>query len=205
MRLRNTRATYGAVHITLHWLTAVTVIGLFASGLWMVDLGYYDTWYHRAPALHKAFGMLLLAVLCIRLVWRWSNGVPDVEPSVRGWEARTAEAVHALLYVGLFVVIVSGYFIATAKGDPVDVFGLVSVPAIVSELSPARADAAGAIHYWSAIGLIALAGLHASGALKHHLIDRDATLKRMLGLKRTPAEPRSESVSANRIERRRTS
>ena len=189
MRLTNTRSTYGAVHIALHWLTAIATIGLFVSGLWMVDLGYYDPWYHRAPELHKAVGVLLLVVIGLRLVWRWTNGVPAAEPTVKRWERHVAEMVHALLYVGLLVVIVSGYLIATAKGQAVDVFGLIAVPATLQG-SPRQADTAGDVHYWVAIGTIAFAGLHALAALKHHLIDRDATLKRMLGLKR--CEPLSQ-------------
>ncbi len=188
MRLFNSRSTYGAVHVVLHWLTALATIGLFVSGLWMVDLGYYDPWYHRAPELHKAFGVVLLAIIGVRLAWRWTNGVPAAEPTVKPWERHVAEIVHALLYVGLLVVIVSGYLIATAKGQPVDVFGRISVPAIVQDL-PRQADIAGDVHYWVAIGLIGFAGLHALAALKHHLIDRDATLKRMLGLKQSETQP----------------
>jgi cytochrome b561 len=183
MILRNTPSTYGAVHIVLHWLTAVSVIGLFASGLWMVELGYYDPWYNRAPALHKAFGIVLVVVMLIRLVWRWGNGVPEPEPGVRRWETQAAHWVHAALHLGVFAAVISGYLIATAKGAPVAVFDLFSVPATIHGLDR-QEDIAGDFHYFVSYGLIGLAGLHALAALKHHMIDRDATLLRMLGMKR---------------------
>ncbi len=190
MNLRNTTSTYGAVHILLHWLVAVSVIGLFASGVWMVELTYYDPWYHPAPALHKAFGIVLVVVMLFRLLWRWSNGVPEPEPEVRRWEAGAAHLVHVVLYLGVFAAAISGYLIATAKGDPVAVFDLFSVPATLHGL-PRQEDVAGEFHFFISYGLIGLAGLHALAALKHHLIDRDATLLRMLGLKKLPPAERS--------------
>jgi len=183
MFLRNTSSTYGAVHIVLHWLVAVSVVGLFALGLWMVELTYYDPWYNRAPAIHKAFGIVLVAVMVVRLVWRWSNGVPEPEPRVRRWETRAAHWVHVVLYLGVFAAVISGYLIATAKGDPVAVFDLFSVPATLHGLHR-QEDVAGEFHTYIAYGLIGLAGLHAAAAVKHHLINRDATLLRMLGMKR---------------------
>ena len=56
--------------IAIHWLSALTVIGLFGLGLWMVALDYYDTWYTRGPALHESVGILLLLLTLVRLVWR---------------------------------------------------------------------------------------------------------------------------------------
>ena len=183
MLLRNTPTTYGAISIALHWLVAVAVIGLFVSGLWMVDLGYYDVWYHRAPELHKSVGMVLLLVLAARLAWRWIGGTPEPEPGARPWEILVAHWVHRLLNVGVLAIIAAGYLIATAKGDPVHIFDLAAIPATIQGL-PRQADVAGAVHYWLAMALMGLAGLHALAAFKHHFIDRDATLTRMLGLKR---------------------
>ena len=68
--LRNTKANYGWVAIGLHWLVAFGVIGLFALGLWMVELSYYDPWYRNAPNIHKGIGVLLFLVMLGRLVWR---------------------------------------------------------------------------------------------------------------------------------------
>nr|VUD32071.1 Cytochrome b561 homolog 2 [Raoultella sp. NCTC 9187] len=67
MRLINSQSAYGFISITLHWLTAAVVYGMFALGLWMVTLGYYDTWYHKAPDIHKGIGILLMMGLIIRV------------------------------------------------------------------------------------------------------------------------------------------
>jgi cytochrome b561 len=174
---RNTEHHYGLISISLHWLVALTVIGLFALGLWMVELGYYDPWYRRAPDLHKSIGILLFLTMLLRLVWRTSNPQPFSEG--KPLEKKLAHTVHGLLYVLLFSLMISGYLISTADGRAIDVFNLFSVPAIISGLEN-QEDIAGLVHQILGYSLIALVVLHALAALKHHFIDRDQTLKRML-------------------------
>ncbi|MCU0834631.1 MAG: cytochrome b [Chromatiaceae bacterium] len=178
--LRNTESSYGLIAITLHWLMAIAVVGLFALGLWMVELSYYDPWYQRAPKVHKGAGILLLLTLVLRLVWRLGNPRPRPLPSHSRLAVRTASLTHALLYVLLFAVMLSGYLISTADGRSIDVFGLFQVPATLTGL-PNQADVAGDIHLAFAITTLVLSGAHALAALKHHWIDRDRTLLRMLG------------------------
>ncbi len=188
MGVRNSGERYGVISVVSHWLVAAAVIGLFASGLWMVGLGYYDPWYHRAPELHKAVGILAAVVMLGRLVWRWADRKPRPDPGLRPWEIWTSGLVHGLLYLGIFVCAVSGYLIATAKGAPVDLFGLASLPATYQGL-PRQEDLAGEVHELVGWALILLAGLHALAALKHHFFDHDATLRRMLGLRPRMAPP----------------
>lgn len=186
MSFRSDNQRWGLLAITAHWVTALAVIGMFALGFWMVGLDYYSVWYHDAPAIHKAVGILVLIVLGLRLVWRFVDAKPKPEASLAQWEIKASGLVHVALYLLLIGVLVSGYLISTAAGKPIDVFGLFSVPALISGL-PKQEDLAGLIHEYIAYGLIGLAGLHALAALKHHFIDRDATLKRMLG--RNPTTP----------------
>ncbi len=183
MRWRNDNQDgghWGAVSIALHWLSALTVVGLFALGLWMTGLGYYDPWYHKGPELHRSIGVLLLLATLLRLVWRWANPVPPPLPEHQRWERWLAAAAHGLLYLLLLLVMVSGYLISTADGRAVQVFGWFAVPATVSGID-GQEDIAGAVHLWAASLLIGLAALHAGAALKHHFFDRDRTLLRMLG------------------------
>ncbi len=177
---RNTSQAYGGIAIALHWLVAIVVLGLFALGLWMVDLTYYDTWYRTAPSIHKAVGVLLFLVLVLRLLWRLVSPKPAPEPTLTRFERLASGIVHGLLYVLLFGVMAAGYLISTADGRAIDVFGLFQVPATLTGL-PNQADLAGAIHLALAITVIVLAAIHALAALKHHFIDRDRTLLRMLG------------------------
>jgi cytochrome b561 len=175
---RNTEHQYGWISIALHWLVAVTVLGQFALGLWMDGLEYYDAWYRRAPAIHKGIGVLLLLVVLPRLVWRNLNPRPRALGSPI--EQKAAGVVHRLLYGLLLLIMLSGYLISTADGRPIDVFGLFNVPATLHGLDR-QEDIAGVVHEVLAFTLVGLVVLHALAALKHHFIDRDATLKRMLG------------------------
>ncbi|MCT9623353.1 cytochrome b, partial [Curtobacterium sp. C2H10] len=88
--------------------------------------------------------------------------------------------VHVLLYLALFTIVISGYLISTADGKPITVFGWFSVPAFISDAA-IQADTAGVIHLWVAWGVVVVSILHGLMAIKHHFIDKDATLLRMLG------------------------
>lgn len=191
MQLKNSNARYGLVAIVLHWLVALTVIGLAILGLWMVDLSYYSPYYRTGPFWHKSIGITLFAVLVLRLLWRTFNPRPDHLPNHQRWELNLAAAVHILLYLLLFVIVISGYLISTATGQGISVFGWFDVPALISHL-PEQADRAGAVHYWAAMGVLGLAALHALGALKHHFFDRDDTLRRMLGMRTHSLTEKSE-------------
>lgn len=180
LMLRNTSTEYGLITIALHWLVAVATIGLFILGLWMTELDYYDAWYNRGPELHKGIGILLLIAVVLRLAWRWLDPIPGPEPTHAPWERRLARITHAALYLLLIAMMIAGYLISTADGRPIDVFGLFSAPALISGLDN-QEDIAGEIHELLAYALIGLAALHALAALKHHIIDRDRTLGRMLG------------------------
>lgn len=177
---RNTPDAYGLVSIALHWLIAVGVLGLFALGLWMVELDYYNTWYYRAPALHKAIGVMLLGTMLLRLAWRYGNPLPRL--SGTALQQALARMMHMVLYGVLFAVMASGYLVSTADGRPVEVFGFVSLPATISGIDR-QEDIAGVFHKGLALLLIGLTAIHVLAALKHHLIDRDRTLLRMLSTK----------------------
>jgi len=181
MQLKNSSSQYGLVSMLLHWGVAIVVLGVFALGLWMVGLSYYDTWRKTGPDLHKSIGLTLFAVMVIRLLWRWLSPPPLALASYGKWTRIGATFGHLFLYVGLFAVMFSGYLISTADGAGIPVFGLFHVPALISGL-PDQASAAGAFHFYLSWILVVFAGLHGLAALKHHLIDRDVTLKRMLGL-----------------------
>ena len=182
MQLRNSPSRYGVVSIVLHWGVALAVFGLFGLGLWMVGLDYYSPWRKAGPDLHKSIGLVLLAVMLLRVVWRFISPPPPAPANHGALTRLAAKLGHLALYLGLFAVMIAGYLISTADGVGIPVFGLFEVPALVSDL-PDQADLAGVIHLWLAWGLVIFAVLHALAALKHHFIDRDATLTRMLGRK----------------------
>lgn len=176
---RNTATGFGWVSIAVHWFAALGIVGLFGLGLWMTGLGYGHPWYNRAPALHESLGMIVLALVGFRLIWRAVTVTPALEPRMPRWERLGAVAAHWLMYGLMLAVVVSGYLITTAGGEPVSVFGWFDVPALFDGVER-QADIAGWIHEYSAWALVVLSAGHALAALKHHVIDRDATLVRML-------------------------
>ncbi|WP_260863953.1 cytochrome b [Citrobacter sp. Marseille-Q6884] len=180
MQFNNTPQRYGVVSAALHWLTAIVVYGMFALGLWMVTLSYYDGWYHQAPELHKSIGILLMMGLVIRVVWRLISPSPAPLKSYSRLTRLAATAGHLTLYVLLFAIVFSGYLISTADGKPISVFGWFEIPATFANAS-AQADLAGELHLWLAWTVVVLSLLHGLMALKHHFIDNDDTLNRMLG------------------------
>ncbi len=179
MLIKNTITSYGLVAILLHWIMAFIIIGLFILGEYMVDLDYYNQWYQLAPWWHKSFGMSIFILLVIRLAWKLITITPESLPSYKTWEIKIAKLVHVLFYVLLFITCLSGYFISTAKGVSFDFFSWFKVPSIIS-LSETQAELAGNIHEITTHGLLVLFILHVFAALKHHFINKDMTLIRML-------------------------
>ncbi len=176
--IRNTKSGYGWLSIGFHWLMAFTSFGLFGLGLYMVELGYYDSWYRSSMDLHKSIGLTLAFVYVARLLWSWSQTSPIVIAN-KAWQALLAKLIHRLLYLMLFAIMCSGYLISTADGRSIEIFGLFSVPALPFAFDQ-QEDTAGFIHWLLAWGLMVLVALHAAAALQHHFILKDNTLKRML-------------------------
>jgi cytochrome b561 len=154
---------------------AIALISLFAAGLYMTDLTYYDSLYHILPWWHKSFGLLMLILLVFRVLWIFINPKPQPLSTHTPWEKKLAAISHQLLYLLILILGISGYLISTAKGKGVELFDWFEIPAI-TELTSAEIDLLGDVHFYLAWALIILAALHAMAALKHHFIDRDKTL-----------------------------
>lgn len=178
---KNNDTKYGLVAIVIHWVSAVAIFGLFAVGFWMVDLNYYSDWYQKAPHYHKSVGVLLLLATLFRIVWKLTNPKPKVLAD-KPMEKLAVHLGHNILYLLLVVILISGYLITTADGRGIDVFNWFTVPSM-GELFPRQEDIAGDIHEYAAYGILALAIIHMLAALKHHFINKDATLTRMLKIK----------------------
>jgi len=174
--------SWSGVAIGMHWITALAVFGLYWLGWYMVDLDYYDDWYRSAPHWHKSIGLTLAALVIVRLMYRVVAGTPKPLPSHARWEQVLARLMHILFYLLLLTIFVSGYLISTADGRGIEVFSFFELPALVTGCDRLEDDA-GVVHVWATNAILILAGIHAAAALKHHFIDRDATLLRMLGRK----------------------
>ncbi len=181
--LKNNDDCYGWPIIGLHWLMAAAIFGLYFLGLYIIDLSYYDPNYKTLPHWHRSAGMLVLLALGLRLLCRCADRSPRALPGHSRVTRLMTRTAHALLYLLMLAALASGYFMSTADGRGVAVFNWFTVPALPVELHH-QADRAGRVHYWSSTALIALSCIHALAALKHHFIDKDATLTRILGIKR---------------------
>lgn len=169
---------YSRLSRILHWSMALVIPALFAVGFWMVELTYYSSWYKTAPHWHKSIGILLALALVLRWVWLLKSGKPAPLAQHSRWQQRASRLVHSVLYLLLVIIIISGYLISTADGRGIEVFDWFIVPSM-GELFAHQADIAGDIHRYSAYSLMGLVLLHVAAALKHQLIDKDGTLRRM--------------------------
>ena len=180
-KLLNDEETYGWGPVIMHWLIALAVIGLYPLGLYIETLSYYDPEYRTVPIWHKSIGLLVTFTLFIRLFWRLLNKPPRELPQPQ-MMALAAKLAHFALYLLLFITVASGYLISTADGRAIEVFNWFSIPALSYSFEN-QEDIAGEIHFLAATALISIAAVHAIAAIKHHYIDKDITLRRMLALR----------------------
>jgi len=172
---------YTPTAIALHWLTAALVAAALGLGLYMVGLKLSPLKL-RLYSWHKWIGVTIFLLSAARLIRRAVYGTP---PSATGpsWQRRAASLNHWLLYVLLICLPVSGWLMSSAYGVPVVYFGLVRLPDLLHK-NKELADALKLLHEALAFSLLALVSVHAAAALKHHLLDNDDVLHRMLPLVR---------------------
>ena len=168
---------YGAVAIAFHWLLALAIIMAFSVGFYMADLPFSPSRL-KLYNYHKWAGVTILALSALRLLWRLSHRPPADLP-MPVWQAKAAHLTHLLLYVLFFAVPLAGWAYSSAAGFPIVWFGVLPLPDFVPK-DKALADTLKELHGLLAYGLSALVLAHIAGALKHHLIDKDGLLLRML-------------------------
>lgn len=179
MSLKNTCERYGVITRLLHWLVAILIIGLIPLGWWMVGLTYFDTWYNDSLAIHKALGMLALLLGVLKVVWVPFNPTVSLGAGLKPWERLAAKSAHHAFYLMMVLIPITGYLISTSAGEGVSIFGLFDVPALVAKNEQLR-DLAIELHFYLAYAAGALGCVHAGAALKHQLVDKDGTLRKML-------------------------
>jgi cytochrome b561/polyisoprenoid-binding protein YceI len=176
MKFLNTDDAYGLVHKTLHWLIAVLIIGLLPVGLGMTQLEN-SPFKLEVFAMHKSFGLVVFFLGVIRILWRFFSIRPDHLETHKGWEVNLASAAHFWLYVCIIGMPLTGWLMSSAAEFPVPFFGY-QMPHLLGK-DPALAQTFERAHGILGYTLLVVLALHAAGALKHHLIDKDVTLKRM--------------------------
>lgn len=178
MPMKNTIETYGTVHKAIHWVMALVMIGLIIAGIIMTRM-------EPAPlkfdiyGLHKAIGIIILGLFALRILWKLSNPKPQSLSTHAVWERTLAKLAHIGLYILMIAMPLTGWAMSSAGGYPVDFFGIVTLPHLM-EKNETLGGLLNQAHRIMSYALIGVITLHISGAIKHHVIDKDSTLRRML-------------------------
>jgi len=178
MRFRNTTTHWGLSAQLLHWVIVALVVTQFilASIAEDLPLGMRKL---AMLARHKSVGITILALVLLRLAWRWANPTPALPATLRPYEVTLARITHVALYALLIVMPLTGWIMSSARNFAVSWFGVFQLPDLVS---PDRAlyDAMVKAHGALALALVIIVSLHVLAALRHHFVLKDDVLRRML-------------------------
>ncbi|KWR88053.1 cytochrome b [Cupriavidus sp. IDO] len=179
--IENTEDRYGVVAIMLHWSMALLMIGLAALGLYMVTLpdAGFDTKKITLILYHKELGLLAFVLFALRLSWRVTQVIPKLADHLPEWQMIAARFVHLCFYGLMFALPMSGWLMSSAAGIPVSFLGLFTLPDLIhrnDHLFALFID----IHKWLGYALVPLLALHMGAALRHHIVYKDDTLRKML-------------------------
>jgi cytochrome b561 len=170
---------YTKTAILFHWLIAILIISGFCLGVTMVNIPGLSPTKLKYFSWHKWIGVTVLGLSCLRLLTRLFSQPPAYPDSMSDLQKTGATAMHWLLYFLIFAVPISGYCYSAVAGVPVVYLGIVPLPTLLDpnpELKPILKQ----VHYWLNVTLLAAFIMHVAAALKHHFVDRDGVLQRML-------------------------
>ncbi len=154
----------------MHWLFAVIILGLIALGWYMTGLNNNVSYKYELYNLHKSFGVLILLLLPVRLIIRWTSRIPPLPKSMPLAEQRRGKLAHVLLYVFMFIVPASGYLMSDANGRSVPFFTIV-MPTLIGKNSVLGGYLTDA-HAILAYTFLALITLHVLAVIKYHFFDK---------------------------------
>jgi cytochrome b561 len=175
--LKNTTDSYGLIARLFHWIVFLMVIGMIIGGNIAADMppGPDKT---VMIGMHKSFGFMILLLVVLRLLWRLANPRPR-DLGTSGIENKLGHAMHIFLYILLLTQPAVGILMSQSFGHPVSPFGWFNMPTFVSEnirLGKMLLE----VHETLWVVLAISVGIHAAAALKHHFIEKNRTLMRMI-------------------------
>lgn len=169
--------------IVLHWIIAFAMLCLFFVGVYMAENEVWSLY-----PLHKSIGTLMLPVILLRVLWRMKSGWPPVIGNVSRAMQLLSKSIHILLLLLTLMIPLTGMLFSAASGHGFGIFGL---ELFAANHAPNGSDVIAHSEFWADLGhemheilgytMLLAVGLHVAGALKHHFIDKDQTLLRMLG------------------------
>lgn len=171
-------ASYTRTAIGLHWLIALALVVTFGVGLYMSDLPLSPTKL-KIYSWHKWGGVTIFLLVWLRLGWRLTHRPPAPPAAMPAWQRTAAETAHRLLYLLMIAVPLSGWLMSSAKGVQTVYFGVLPLPDVLAKNKP-LGETLETVHQALAYTLAGLVLVHAAAAIKHHLVERDGVLARML-------------------------
>lgn len=185
MQLGNTRDSYGAVAIFLHWAIVILIIAQYVIIESAEDLpdGIEKL---SITTQHKSLGMLVLLLVLARIGWKLVNRGKPVPVAMPPWQRISAAAGHGLLYLLILLQPISGWAMSSAANYPVTLFGWFQFPALVAPNHDLH-EGLEEVHEVLFYAMVVVAVVHAAAALYHHFLLKDDTLRRMLPFGRKSA------------------
>jgi len=169
---------YTRTAIALHWLVTLLILTALPLGLTMTEMPLSPQKL-KFYAWHKWLGVTVFGLVVLRLAWRAVHPPPPLPESVPAWQRSAAHALHWALYALMLVIPLAGWLMSSAKGFQTVYLGVLPIPDLLPK-NEALGERLADVHAWLAYALIALLVVHVAAALKHHFIDRDDILRRML-------------------------
>lgn len=196
MTLKSDAAHWGTLAKAFHWIIVLLILVQGTIGLVMVQLPKRPN-VIPVFSLHKSLGLTIFALALLRLAWRAFDARPREPATMPRWQAIGARSGHAVLYLLLFAVPLSGWLFDSASSlRPLFWWGVVKMPSLTGGPDKALADTFASVHEWLFWTLVLVAAGHAAIALVHHFIDHDDVLRRMLPQRRARQSPTMENDHA---------
>lgn len=176
--MNSARSAYHPASRLLHWIVAVLVFSTFPAGIVMTGEAVSRPMQDMLFIYHKNVGVLIFILMLARLVLRAVHRAPPLPPSMPAWQRLAAKASHALLYLLIFVMTISGYVRVVSGGFPIEGLDALGIPPLLPESEPV-AEAAKSIHARAQLALLAVITLHSAAAIYHAAILKDGIASRM--------------------------
>ena len=189
MSAATTSQRYTTVAIILHWLIAAMLVSMVFVGWWMEDLRHALlegtgslTLTQAVYNWHKTAGLIILLLSLARLAWRLTHKAPPLPEGMKPWERFAAQFTHIAFYGVMIGAPIMGWITASASSFPSKLFNLDGflLPHLPVPQTESFASLAGSVHGAAGWVILILLALHAGAALKHHILDRDGVLTRMI-------------------------
>ena len=176
--MRMTVQRYTGIAMSLHWLIAMMILLSLGVGLYMVELKLSPAKL-QLYSWHKWAGVTIFALVLIRCVWRLTHTPPPLPSDLPRWQQLVAETSHYLLYALMIAIPLTGWLMSSAKGFQTVYFGILPIPDLLAK-NKQWGETLNLVHRYLNYTMIAIITVHIGAAIKHHFIDKDDVLRRML-------------------------